>query len=69
MSNVINEVQCKKCGEKKIKIKVGIYKHASKFVDETGHLWLGKLCPKCNVDRSRDNMQRLRSKDKNQDAQ
>lgn len=63
MSNEIYKFECKNCKQTKIKIKVGKYKTASKFVDETGKLWLGKLCPSCNVERSKANMQRLRSKD------
>lgn len=40
------QAECKQCGKTKAKIRVP-YEKKSRFTDESGKLWWGKLCPPC----------------------
>lgn len=58
-----NITQCKICKEMKLRIFVGKFDHKNKkWSDESGKLWSGKICPSCNVERSKFNMRKLRNK-------
>jgi hypothetical protein len=57
-------VNCKGCGETKIRFLVGTYpsKKNKKWVDENNIEWNGKMCPVCHKSRV---AQRIRLKRKN----
>lgn len=47
--------QCKLCGETKIRIQAGNFDEKNKkFVDESGKLWNGLVCPPCNHTRMKN---------------
>lgn len=53
---------CKTCKTLKSRILVGKFdKLNKKWSDETGALWNGSNCPACHVNKSKDNMQKLRN--------
>lgn len=58
-----NITKCKVCLQLKERILVGKFDDKNKkYTDETNKLWNGKTCPSCVVEKSRLNMQKLRSK-------
>ena len=57
---------CKTCGENKVRVKIGKRKTGSIFTNVLGREWNGKICPECNADRVKVNMQKLRNKDTNE---
>ena len=60
----MSKVECKTCGKRKVRVKIGTRKTGSIFTDAAGREWLGlKYCPECNVERAKRYMQKLRSKD------
>ncbi len=57
----VQQKKCKKCGIRKSRIAAGKFDLKNKkWVDESGKLWNGHVCPPCNVLRSKENMQMLR---------
>ena len=61
-----NDRLCKRCALLKPRIESGRFPDGKnkKYVDESGKLWNGSVCPDCNVSRSHNNMNKLRSKRK-----
>lgn len=63
MVNETNDTKCKRCGIIKKRIYSG-EKYPNmrdkKYFDETGHLWMGLVCPQCNRDRVRENQRKAR---------
>jgi hypothetical protein len=56
-----NVKECKTCKEKKLRILYGKYPSMNnKYVDESGALWCGRICPPCNQKRIKEKMQKLR---------
>lgn len=56
---------CKICKEEKIKEPISKGSH-TRFVDENGRLWNGKVCPDCYKIYNRERMRKARQKSKNQ---
>jgi len=57
-----NVTICKLCGLLKRRILIGKFDDKNKkWADESGKLWNGKLCPQCQVIRSKENMRKNRS--------
>lgn len=55
---------CKQCQQLKTRIDAGKFnstKKDKKYVDETGKLWSGSLCPECNKIRLKDVMRNKRN--------
>lgn len=62
MSEERNKRQCKVCKEIKDRILQGKFNlKDKKWVDPEGGLWNGSVCPKCNRDRVRGLMKKLRN--------
>lgn len=54
---------CKKCNQMKTRIQDGTYDGKNKkWRDEEGKLWNGRVCPTCQVAMTRENMQKMRKK-------
>jgi hypothetical protein len=52
---------CRLCEKIKVRKFIGKFDDKNKkYVDDSGRLWNGRTCPQCQVDRSRNNMKRLR---------
>lgn len=51
---------CKICKEEKQKDPV-IRKDVTRFVNESGHLWNGKVCPDCYRNYNRERMRKKRA--------
>lgn len=57
-----NVKECKVCHEKKLRILYGKFPSMNnKYVDESGSLWSGRICPLCNNARIKAKMQNLRA--------
>ena len=57
-----NKRVCKKCGVLKLRILSGKFDlYNKKWTDETGKLWNGSTCPQCHLEKTRENMKKLRS--------
>ena len=56
---------CKICKEEKTKEPISKGDH-TRFVDESGRLWNGKVCPDCYKIYNRERMRKARQKSKNQ---
>lgn len=54
---------CKTCKEDKVKEPV-IRGKVTRFVDHSGHLWNGKVCPSCYKDYNRERMRKARDSKK-----
>lgn len=55
---------CKICNQMKKRILAGKFDYKNKkWVDETGKLWNGRICPSCQNNSAKINMQKLRNKD------
>lgn len=62
MSLESNKRTCKVCLLLKSRISDGKFnKRDKRWIDESGKLWNGSVCPICNKQRARENMKRLRS--------
>jgi len=57
---------CKNCKEEKVKEPI-IRKDVTRFVDQSGRLWNGKVCPDCYKVYNRERMRLKRSELQNQD--
>lgn len=58
----VNMRICKVCNENKQRISDGKYPNSknTRFINEEGKLWSGNTCPRCLVNRSKENMKKLR---------
>jgi hypothetical protein len=54
---------CKNCKEDKAKDPI-IRKDVTRFVDESGRLWNGKVCPACYKQYNRERMRKARASKK-----
>jgi hypothetical protein len=53
---------CKVCGIQKLRIENDKFNHKDKrWIDEKGKIWMGNICPPCNVIRANANMKKLRA--------
>lgn len=61
-----NKRLCKVCNILKDRTESGLYPDGKnkKYIDDSGKLWNGSVCGPCNVQRSYNNMKKLRSKRK-----
>lgn len=61
----VKTTQCKVCNEVKPRIQYGTFGDgkSKRWVDDTGKLWNGLVCPSCQRKRALVNMHRLRGKD------
>lgn len=60
---------CKLCGELKQRIQDGMFNTKDKrWMDETGKLWMGKICPPCNKQRTKELMKAKRHVKSNQEC-
>lgn len=58
-----NKRTCKTCLVMKNRIQDGSFNYKDKrWLDETGRLWNGSLCPDCNAARMKEVMKSKRSK-------
>lgn len=58
-----NNRVCKICRVLKQRIQKGSFNYKDKrWMDETGKLWNGNICPGCNVDRMKEQMRIKRVK-------
>lgn len=59
----IQQKHCKVCGELKARIAAGVFqkRKGKRWVDDSGKLWNGLVCPDCHARRAAVNMRRLRS--------
>jgi len=57
---------CRLCEKLVVRRCVGKFPNGrdKMYVDEDGKLWSGRRCPKCQADRAKSNMQRLRKSQK-----
>lgn len=67
----MNEVQnktCKVCGILAVRVNVGTFtkKTSKRWVGEDGRQWNGLVCPKCQADRAKVNMRKLRAERKHE---
>lgn len=55
-------IKCRECGETKVRISDGKYpdKKNTRWVDEQGRLFNGKLCPSCQTEKAKAKMKELR---------
>lgn len=58
---------CKMCKEDKCKEPV-IRGNVTRFVDDSGHVWNGKVCPECYKNYNRERMRKSRSTKKVENA-
>jgi len=58
---VVNTATCKKCGATGLKITQSKYNHKNaKYVDDNGHAWNGRVCPKCHREAMKERMRKRR---------
>lgn len=61
-----NIKECKACKQQKLRILYGKFPSMNnKYVDESGALWSGRVCPPCNQARIKAKMQEIRANRKN----
>lgn len=61
-----NLKRCKVCDQIKKRIQMGTYDGKNKkWVDESGKLWNGLMCPICHKGKAKSVMQKLRQEEKN----
>lgn len=55
--------KCKRCGEEKLRIASGKFPNRKdkRWVDESRRQWMGNICGLCNVERSKEIMQKSRN--------
>jgi hypothetical protein len=69
LSNDINLTKCKVCGKIKQRIYDGKFPSGDKrWIGEDGHQWMGHTCSECNIQRSKDVMNKTRKKKKERQA-
>ncbi len=58
----IQQKHCKVCGQLKSRIACGKFGdgRSKRWLDENGKQWNGLMCPDCQRNRARSNMERLR---------
>lgn len=59
-----NKSHCKQCGVLKSRIEDGKYPNSKnkRYKDEEGKLWSGRVCPQCQVLKTKENQRKLRFK-------
>lgn len=63
MSQEANKRLCKKCKLLIDRISDGKFTNGrdKRWVDATGKLWNGSMCPACNTERAKETMRKMRS--------
>lgn len=52
---------CKSCNQEKIRVRSHKVGKEWRFVDELGKLWMGRLCPACNLVKCAEGMRKTRA--------